>query len=130
MVKMLDTPCVKCGWKLQGFHICVIDLRTKEGVKTATTVDYVPPAGRKSRARPGANRSESVKRARASEPGRTERDAEIVRLYDEELLSMNETSRRLGLDFRTVKNVLHKAAAANKIELRVNLGGRPRRVSV
>ena len=125
MVKMLDQPCVKCGWKLQGFHICVIDLRTAEGVKAATTANYEPPK-RKSRARPGANRSESVKRARANEAGREERDAEIIRLYDEMYLSMTGVSKRLGLDFRTVQKVLHTAANADKIVLRENRGGRPR----
>lgn len=104
MVAMRDKPCEKCGWKLVGFHICAIDLRTKEGIKAATTPNYGPLAKR------------------------TERDEEIVRLYDEELLSMNETARRLGLDFRTVRSVLRRAAAANKIEIRVDLGGRPRRV--
>lgn len=127
MVKMLDTPCEKCGWRMAGFHICAIDLRTPQGVKAATTANYTPPKGRKSRARPGANRSESVKAARAKEAGRAERDAEIIRLYDEMEFSMTGVSRQMGLDFRTVQKVLHTAANDEKIILRPNVGGRPRR---
>ena len=126
MVTRLDNPCEKCGWKMPGFHVCVIDLRTAEGVKAATTVNYQPPK-RKSRARPGANRSESVKAARAREAGRAERDEEIIRLYDEEELSMTAVSRQMGLDFRTVQKVLHTAAKDEKIVIRAHLGGRPRR---
>lgn len=117
-MKKLDTPCVKCGWKLQGFHICVIDLRTKEGVKAATTVNYQPPK-RKSRARPGAS---SKPRIQANE----ERDAEIIRLYDEMHYSMAGIASAMKIDPRTVSHVIKAAAAADKVDLRVNLGGRPR----
>lgn len=122
---MLDTPCPKCDWRFPGFHICVIDLRTAEGIKAATTVNY-EPSKRKSRARPGANRSESVKAARAREPGRAGRDAEIIRLYDELHYSMSGIAKAMQIDPRTVSNVVKAAAAAGKIELQVNLGGRPR----
>lgn len=122
---MLDTPCPKCDWRFPGFHICVIDLRSPEGVRAATTVNYSPPK-RKSRARPGANRSESVKVARANDPGRAERDAEIIRLYDEMHYSMAGIAKAMKIDARTVSHVIKAAAAADKIELQVNLGGRPR----
>lgn len=125
---MLDIPCAKCGWKFPGFHVCAIDLRTPEGVRAATTANYKPPAPRASRARPGANRSESVKAARAREVGRVERDAEIIRLYDEMDLSMTGVAKQMDLDFRTVQKVLHTAANADKIVLRLNPGGRPRLV--
>jgi DNA-directed RNA polymerase specialized sigma24 family protein len=128
MVAMLDIPCVKCGWKLKGYHLCLFNMRDVEEHKAATTVDYEPPKPRRSRARDGANRSESVRAARAKEPGRRERDAEIIRLYDEEELSMNGVARQLGVDFRTVKKVLHTAANAEKIVIRQNLGGRPRQL--
>jgi len=126
-VKPLDIPCEKCGWKMPGFHVCVIDLRTAEGVKAATTVNYSPPKPRPSRARPGANRSESVKESWARRAGRAERDAEIIRLYDEEELSMNQTAARLKIDYRTVSKVLKAAAEAGDIAIRSNTGGRPRR---
>ena len=118
MVKKLDTPCVKCGWKLQGFHICVIDLRTKEGVKAATTVNYQPPK-RKSRAQSG---TASKPRTQLNE----ERDAEIIRLYDELHYSMAGIASAMKIDPRTVSSVIKAAAAADKVDLRVNLGGRPR----
>lgn len=130
MVAKRDEPCEKCGWKMPGFHICIIDLRTKDGIRAATRAEYTPPKKRKSRARPGANRSDTVKAIRAAEPGRAERDAEIIRLYDEAELSMTGVSRHMNLDFRTVQRVLHLAANDDKIVLRVNRGGRPRHDAV
>lgn len=144
-MKKLDTPCGQCGWKLAGFHICVLDFSTPEGLKRATYVEShevgassrlnKPPKKRSNRRhqpefgseQDRANRSEATRQARAKEEGRAERDKEIIRLYDEELLSMNRTAERLNLDFRTVKRVLHNAAQDGHIQLRVNLGGRPRR---
>ena len=114
---------------MSGFHVCVLDFSTPEGVKAATTVDYEPPK-RKSRARAGANRSESVKASYVNRPGRAERDAEIIRLYDEMHYSINGISMAMGLDFRTVQKVLHTAANDDKIVLRTNRGGRPRRDAV
>jgi hypothetical protein len=121
-VKMLDTPCGKCGHRFPGFHICVLDFSTKEGLKAATTVDYTPPAGRKSRARPGANRSESVAAARRREPGRAERDKEIARLYGDEQLSINAIVKKLGYSQKTVSAVVRKAVEDGHIIYRGNTG--------
>lgn len=145
MVKMLDNPCDKCGWRMPGFHICVLDYSTPEGVKRATFVESTelgapsllnnpePKKRAKKRTQPvfgseqdRANRSESVRQARAREQGRAERDAEIIRLYDVQHFSMNGTAAALGIDYRTVSKVLKEAAAAGEIVLQTNLGGRPR----
>lgn len=124
---MLDNPCVRCGWKLKGFHICVIDLRTEEGVVAARSGENIPKQ-RKSRARRGANRSESVRIARSREVGRAERDAEIIRLYDKHNFSINEIVKKLGYDQRTVSKVVKAAAEAGSIVFRGNTG-RPSRAA-
>ena len=138
MVKMLDVPCPKCSWKFQGFHICTIDMSTPKGVRAATRI--VEPKSDKNKQK-RSNRlhqadagseearrriAEGVSRARATEPGRRERDAEIIRLYDEMHNSITRTAALTGLDYRTVRKVLHAAAARGDIVLRVDTGGRPR----
>lgn len=70
---------------------------------------------------------QAVREARASDPKRIARNAEIIRLYDEEDLGMNEISRRLELSFKTVANVLHTAAANGDVVIRRGASGRPRR---
>lgn len=146
MVKMLDTPCERCGHRFPGFHICVLDFSTPEGRLRATFVESTELGApsplndpelktrKKKRNQPAfgsaedrANRAEGVRQARAREAGRAERDEKIIAYYDDEEISMNGIAKIMGIDYRTVSKVLKAAAEAGKIQIRVNLGGRPRR---
>lgn len=147
MVKMLDIPCGKCGWKMLGFHVCVLDFSTPEGLKRATFTESTElgapsPLNRPGRIQPRkrSNRqhqsdagseehrariAEGVRKARANDPGRAERDEEILRLYDMHH-SIRSIATMVEADQRTVSSVVKAAAAAGQVELKVNRGGRPR----
>lgn len=139
-MKMLDVPCGKCGHRYPGFHICVLDFSTPEGIKRARFVESTElgaksklnRAGRKRSNRQHqpdfgspedrANRAEAVRQARASEPGRAERDKEIARLYGDEQLSINAIVKKLGYSQKTVSAVVRKAVADGHIIFRGNTG--------
>jgi hypothetical protein len=70
---------------------------------------------------------ESIRARAARDPKRIERNQEIIRLYDEDELGMNEVAHRLGIAFKTVANVLHAAAAEGDVVIRRGATGRTRR---
>jgi len=141
---MLDVPCDKCGHRYPGFHICVLDFSTPEGIKRAKFVESTELGAKSKLNRPGrkrsnrqhqpdfgseqdrANRAESVRQARAREAGRAERDAEILKLYDEQQCSINAICSIMNLSQKTVSRVVREAADAGTIVYRGNTG-RPKR---
>lgn len=146
-MKMLDVPCGKCGHRFPGFHICVLDFSTPEGVRRATFIESTEigapsklnqapraqprkRANRQHQADAGSEEhrariSEGVRRARANEAGRAERDAEILRLYDMHH-SIRSIATMIKADQRTVSAVVKAAASAGQIVFRGNTG-RPKR---
>lgn len=124
---------------MPGFHICVLDFHSPEGVQRATHVESTeigapstlnsPKAvKRKRRTQPvrgsdedRANRSQGVAAARAREQGRAERDQEIIRLYDDNH-SINGICKIMMLDQRTVSKVVRAAADTGRFIFRGNTG--------
>lgn len=126
-------PCqgTACGWKFEGFHICldqslVLMTRIEDG-RYYTSQDSMregkrPAAGSTG---PGRNNPEarvrisnSLRERSDSDPKKLERNKEIVRLYNDEEMSMREISERMRLNHQTVMNVLHRAVDRGDVIIR------------
>lgn len=121
-----------------GFHVCVLDYSTPEGIKRATFVESTELGAPSKLNKPGrkrsnrqhqpdfgseedrANRSESVRRTRAQQSA--ERDKEIARLYGDEQMSINAICKKLGYSQKTVSRVVRQAVENGHIIFRGNTG--------
>lgn len=130
-IRYRDKPCQACGWKFQGFHIC-LDLpqdvmeRVEDGRKApsvrSSTDSSEPPAlkGRAATLTDGHRTAiaNGVRNKHARDPKRVERNKEIIRLYQDEDFSMREIAEKLKVDQKTVMNVLHSARERGDVVIR------------
>lgn len=125
MVALLDHPCSKCGWRFTGYHICTFNLENPAERKFAQHVEPATLGAKSTFKTPSVVATRTAKFHKLSEE-RLKRDAEIIRLYGEEKLSMTGVAARLSLSQPTVSRVIKAAAATGKVKLRTLTGGRPR----
>jgi predicted DNA-binding protein (UPF0251 family) len=126
-------PCqgTACGWKYEGFHIClnqpfVLMTRIEDGrnyVDQETVRESKGPVTgttRRGRNNPEARRriANSLRERSANDPQKQERNQEIIRLYNEEEMSMREIGERMHVSAPTVMNVLHQAAGRGDVIIR------------
>lgn len=112
MVKMRAEPCGKCGWKYEGFHVCV-NLSEPDMKKVGPT--KVTRARKKSESNSSEDR---LSAARLKDHQFKERNKEIVRLYVVEQKTMREIAKEMLLDDATVMNILHQAKDRGEITIR------------
>jgi DNA-directed RNA polymerase specialized sigma24 family protein len=114
-VKRRDEPCL-CGWKYEGYHLCTMTL-SPDPVLT----EPPKPKQRKQRmSTAGRSLSESHRRAISSgmKARSSERDREVIRLYNEEELTVREIQAINGMDHKTILTILHEARDAGKVVIR------------
>ena len=122
------TPCPKCNWKFEGFHVCIIDLRTPEGrrhamreIKPRKKADYSP------RGKTLSPRSEEhstnhaiamreywAKKLAAEKPVH---DA-IIAEYADGGASYKSLASKYPYNREKIARILREAAAAGRITLR------------
>lgn len=119
-MKLLDEPC-KCGWKYEGFHICV-DLTQPEPVRK---VKVRKPRARlahqaaKSSPEWRAKLSAAALRHQAEIRERNKsRDEDIIRLYSDEYMTIREVAAVIGINYATVTGVLSRAQEAGLVVIR------------
>lgn len=124
-------PGTACGWKYEGFHICldqsmVLMTRIEDG-RYYKSQDSMREGKRPSTGQFGRGRNNPEARAQISnslrqraenDPQRQDRNKEIIRLYSEEKMSMREIGESMGLQHQSVMNVLHRAAAKGDVVIR------------
>lgn len=98
MTKYLDNPCPNCGWKFPGFHICLaLPLEVMRRPEDGSTVS-----------------ARKVSPAKAI----SNRNAEIIHLYNVDELTMVEIATKLGIPGTIVMNVLHTAQENGDVVIR------------
>jgi hypothetical protein len=113
-MKLRDVPCERCGWKYEGFHVCV-DLSAP--VDPKVLAKHTQRYKHSSEMRDRLSNAASIRWARHRED-MAERDSRVVERYKEDNASMRDLAGEFGIDFQTVRNILHRAAARGECEIR------------
>jgi hypothetical protein len=109
-----DTPCKTCGWKFKGFHVCVdpkAPIDPKIMAKHAS--GYKGTLAERQRLREAVN--ERWERYREET---AERDAEIIRRYKQDDVSMKQLAQDFGIAFQTLRGILIRAEQRNELTIR------------
>lgn len=130
MVNLLTKPCTRCDWRYPSFHICLdlpkkIMQQVEDGYERDTNgemiVDEFKPKKSKAKNPNISHRqaiSDGVRAKWTNDPKRIARDVEIVRLYEEEQLTIRDVAKALTLADKTVMSALHRAAANGDVVIR------------
>lgn len=120
-----ETPCERCGWEYEGFHICFDKGKKVEGE------GKLPAKARHRNGNPGPKSEAAIENMRDAANRRWEaqrrlnapRDAEIVQKYKEGA-SYATLAAEYDVSNDTIVRIMHRARDEGKVTIRARRGGK------